>query len=68
MVDRREVWKVCDKLRAAARKVTYRAVAGALEEGGSFRDVGPELRLWKKERDYRPRLELVPSHSVLKLA
>jgi regulator of protease activity HflC (stomatin/prohibitin superfamily) len=58
MVDRREVYKVCDKLRAAGRKVTYRAVQGALEEGGSFRDVGPELRRWKAERDYRPRLEL----------
>ena len=36
-VDRREVWKVCDKRRTAGRKVTYRAVQGALEDSGSFR-------------------------------
>ena len=58
MVDRRELFKVCDKLRAAGRKVTYRAVQGAPGNEDPFRDVGPKLRRWKAERDYRPGLEL----------
>lgn len=50
------VFRVCDKLLAARKRVSLRNVIAALPNGGTNRMVGPILRDWKVERDYKPKL------------
>ncbi len=50
------VFRVCDKLLAAGKRVSLRNVIAALPNGGTNRILGPILRDWKVERDYKPRL------------
>ncbi|MCJ2046814.1 DNA-binding protein [Methylobacterium sp. J-078] len=63
MVDRAEVFRVADKLRALRGdkkvRVSVRRVRDALERKGSFSDVGPELLRWKAARNYQPVIELM---------
>lgn len=50
------IFKACDKLLAARKRVSLRNLIAALPNGGTNRIVGPVLREWKAERDYKPRL------------
>ncbi|MCJ2077662.1 DNA-binding protein [Methylobacterium sp. E-016] len=62
MVDRVEVFRVADELRARrdkAVRVSVRRVRGELEKGGSYSDVGPVLADWKSVRNYQPVIELM---------
>ncbi len=63
MVDRVEVFKVADQLRAQrgkdAVRVSVRRVREKLLRKGSFSDVGPELAQWKAARNYQPVIELM---------
>lgn len=63
MVDRAEVFRVADKLRALKGekkvRVSVRRVRDELERKGSFSDVGPELLRWKTARNYQPVIELM---------
>jgi uncharacterized small protein (DUF1192 family) len=63
MVDRVEVFRVADQLRAlrgeAAVRVSVRRVREKLVRKGSFSDVGPELAAWKSKRNYQPVIELM---------
>lgn len=63
MVDRVEVFRVADQLRALrgdqAVRVSVRRVRDKLRRKGSFSDVGPELAVWKAARNYQPVIELM---------
>lgn len=63
MVDRVEVFKVADQLRAQkgkdAVRVSVRRVREKLFRKGSFSDVGPEVARWKATRNYQPVIELM---------
>ena len=50
------IYQACDKLLAARKRVSLRNLIAALPNGGTNRIVGPILREWKADRDYRPRL------------
>lgn len=62
MVDRVEIFRVADELRALrgkdAVRVSVRRVRDKLVRKGSFSDVGPELAVWKSTRNYQPVIEL----------
>ncbi|GJE54889.1 DNA-binding protein [Methylobacterium thuringiense] len=63
MVDRAEVFKEADRLRAQrgkeAVRVSVRRVRERLTRGGSFSDVAPVLADWKASRNYQPVIELM---------
>lgn len=50
------IYKACDKLLAARRRVSLRNLIDALPNGGTNRIVGPVMAKWKVDRDYKPRL------------
>lgn len=77
---REMIYRACDRLLARRTRVSLRNLIAELPNGGTNRIVGPFLRDWKVERDYKPRLvvndlpeavqaELVKfSESVMKVA
>lgn len=57
MPTKKEIYEVCDRLRAERTRVTQESIRKALPRGGSNREVSPALRDWKVERAYKVRLE-----------
>ncbi|WP_419953464.1 DNA-binding protein [Methylobacterium sp.] len=55
MVNRNEVVAIADRLHAAGKRVSVRAVREGLRRGGSFGDVGPMVADWKLANNWRTR-------------